>query len=37
MFDLPVETSSERRAYRQFVKFLTNEGYVRLQFSIYCK
>ncbi|EGQ4210462.1 CRISPR-associated endonuclease Cas2, partial [Staphylococcus pseudintermedius] len=23
MFDLPVETSSERRAYRQFVKFLT--------------
>ncbi|PWZ65701.1 CRISPR-associated endonuclease Cas2, partial [Staphylococcus pseudintermedius] len=27
MFDLPVETSSERRAYRQFVKFLTNEGY----------
>lgn len=37
MFDLPVETSSERRAYRQFVKFLTNEGYVRLQYSVYCK
>lgn len=37
MFDLPVETSSERRAYRKFIKFLTNEGYVRIQYSIYCK
>ncbi|ARJ51967.1 CRISPR-associated endonuclease Cas2 [Staphylococcus lutrae] len=37
MFDLPVETSSEKRAYRKFVKFLTTEGYVRLQYSIYSK
>nr|WP_232796230.1 CRISPR-associated endonuclease Cas2 [Staphylococcus canis] len=37
MFDLPVETSLEKRAYRKFIKFLTNEGYVRMQFSIYCK
>lgn len=27
MFDLPVETSRERRAYRQFVKYLTKEGF----------
>ena len=37
MFDLPVETSRERREYRKFVKFLLNEGYVRSQYSIYCK
>ncbi|WP_238664090.1 CRISPR-associated endonuclease Cas2 [Staphylococcus felis] len=37
MFDLPVETSLEKRAYRQFVKFLTHEGYVRMQYSIYSK
>ncbi|MFC3611257.1 CRISPR-associated protein Cas2 [Staphylococcus piscifermentans] len=37
MFDLPVETSRERRDYRKFVKFLLNEGYVRSQYSIYCK
>ncbi|TDL98239.1 CRISPR-associated endonuclease Cas2 [Macrococcus brunensis] len=37
MFDLPVDTSRERRAYRQFVKYLTNEGYVRIQYSIYSK
>ncbi len=37
MFDLPVETSKERREYRQFLKFLLNEGYVRSQYSIYCK
>ena len=37
MFDVPVETSRERRAYRQFVKYLTKEGFVRIQYSIYSK
>lgn len=37
MFDLPVQTSKEKRAYRYFVKFLTKEGYMRIQFSIYSK
>ena len=37
MFDLPVETKSERREYRHFVKFLKKEGFVRLQKSIYTK
>ncbi len=37
MFDLPVETVSERREYRKFSKLLKKEGYVRLQKSIYTK
>ena len=28
MFDLPVETSKERREYRQFRKRLINEGFL---------
>lgn len=37
MFDLPTETSSDRRHYRQFRKFLLHEGFVMLQESIYTK
>ncbi len=37
MFDLPVETSAERRAYTKFVKFLSKEGFVMFQKSIYVK
>ena len=37
MFDLPVETASERRAYRQFVKFLKENGFILFQESIYVK
>ena len=37
MFDLPVETSSERRNYRLFRKFLINEGFIMMQESIYTK
>lgn len=36
-FDLPVETKHQQREYRKFVKYLTNEGYIRLQYSVYCK
>lgn len=37
MFDLPVETASQRRAYRQFVKYLKSIGFIMFQESIYVK
>ena len=37
MFDLPVETVAERRAYRKFRKFLIDEGFIMHQYSIYSK
>ena len=36
-FDLPVVKKSERRAYTRFRKYLIQEGYIMLQFSVYCK
>lgn len=36
-FDLPVETSAQRRQYRIFRKFLIKEGYLMLQESVYAK
>lgn len=35
LFDLPVGTREERRAYTQFRKFLLNDGYDMIQFSVY--
>ena len=37
MFDLPTETSMERRHYRWFRKFLIDEGFIMMQESIYTK
>ena len=37
MFDMPVETSEERKAYRKFRQFLIDEGFIMHQFSIYSK
>lgn len=37
MFDLPVGTTSERREYTKFRKYLVKNGYLMLQESIYCK
>lgn len=37
MFDLPVETSSDQRNYRRFRKFLIENGYCMMQYSIYSK
>lgn len=37
MFDLPTETKKDLKNYRIFVKKLTNEGYIRIQYSIYSK
>ena len=37
MFDLPVETASDRREYRRFRKYLIKNGFMMLQESVYCK
>ncbi|MEE0547122.1 MAG: CRISPR-associated endonuclease Cas2 [Peptococcaceae bacterium] len=37
MFDLPVETEQQRRAYRAFRKYLVKNGFVMMQESIYTK
>lgn len=34
-FDLPMVTKSEKRAYVQFRRFLLNDGYDMVQFSVY--
>lgn len=35
LFDLPVVSKEERRAYTVFRRFLLNDGYDMIQFSIY--
>lgn len=37
MFDMPTETTLDRKAYRQFRKFLLSEGFIMHQFSVYSK
>ncbi|GEO75223.1 CRISPR-associated endoribonuclease Cas2 [Levilactobacillus namurensis] len=37
MFDLPMETSKERRAYRKFRKALIQEGFFMMQYSVYVR
>lgn len=37
MFDMPTETASERKAYRNFRKFLLSEGFIMHQYSVYSK
>lgn len=34
-FDLPMVTKAEKRAYVQFRKFLLNDGYDMIQWSVY--
>lgn len=36
-FDLPTESPKQRKAYRDFRKFLINEGFLMLQYSVYSK
>lgn len=36
-FDLPVETTAERREYARFRKFLVKSGFMMMQQSVYCK
>lgn len=35
MFDLPTETKQQRRRYALFRKFLLDDGFMMMQFSIY--
>lgn len=37
MFDMPTDTSDDKKAYRQFRKFLLNEGFIMHQYSVYSK
>ena len=37
MFDLPMVTKHDQRRYRKFVEFLTSEGFLRIQYSVYGK
>jgi len=37
LFDLPVGTPADRRAYAQFRKSLIKNGFLMLQESVYCK
>lgn len=37
MFDLPVETSEDRRNYRKFRKALIEEGFLMIQYSVYAR
>lgn len=36
-FDLPVTTKAWRKEYAKFRKFLINDGYIMLQYSVYSK
>ncbi|MGV3465705.1 MAG: CRISPR-associated endonuclease Cas2 [Heyndrickxia sp.] len=36
-FDLPMNTAAERRVYAKFRKYLINNGFTMLQFSVYAK
>lgn len=36
-FDLPTETSKDRKIYARFRKFLIKEGFIMMQESVYCK
>lgn len=37
MFDLPVDSQAARRAYARFRKDLLEDGFTRMQFSIYIR
>lgn len=37
MFDLPVKTQEQRKLYQQFQKGLLQEGFLRLQYSVYVR
>lgn len=37
MFDLPMDSSADKRNYRKFRKFLITNGYSMMQYSVYSK
>lgn len=36
-FDLPVKTKPQIKQYREFIKYLKNDGFIRVQYSVYAK
>lgn len=36
-FDLPVETSTQRKEYSKFRKYLLSDGFIMMQYSVYSK
>lgn len=36
-FDLPMNDNKEKRIYRAFRKYLIQNGYMMMQYSVYCK
>lgn len=36
-FDLPMVTNSDKKTYTSFRKYLIKNGYMIIQFSVYCK
>jgi len=36
-FDLPMTTKKEKRVYSHFRKYLIKNGYMMMQYSVYCK
>ena len=37
MFDIPTKNESNRKVYSKFRKFLINEGYIMIQYSVYSR
>jgi CRISPR-associated protein Cas2 len=37
MFDLPTGTKKARKAYAQFQKFLLDDGFTKMQYSVYVR
>ena len=37
MFDLPVDTSDQQRAYRKFRRDIMSEGFIMIQYSVYVR
>ena len=37
MFDLPVVTESDKKIYSKFRKFLLDDGYFMIQYSVYAR
>lgn len=36
-FDLPITTAAGKREYRRFIKYLESDGFIRIQYSVFCK
>lgn len=37
LFDLPTQTNEDKREYTKFRKFLLNDGFMMMQFSVYMR